>query len=250
MSILSSVTTEHRPTPPRVILYGTGGIGKTTWASNAPAPIMIRSENGIGNLKIPAFPVATAYEQIHNQLIALLDEPHEYKSVIIDSLDHTEPLIWDAVCRLNGKKTIEEFGYGKGYNEALAFWRQMYALLSRINTERGMAIILLAHHEVKSYNDPANDPYDRYQIKLHKAASALAQEWADCILFATYRVVTDDSGARTRGIGCGERCVYTEERPSHVAKNRWSLPYELPLDWVSFQEALKQSRANAQKGNP
>lgn len=237
MSVLANVTTKRGPAPPRVIIYGPGGVGKTTWATQSPQPIVLPTEDGLGNLDVPALPLMTDWSQMHQALLALINEQHDYRTVVIDSLDHLEPLIWKHVCDMGGKTSIEDFGYGKGYTEAASVWRQFFALLTDLRT-RGIACVCVAHHEVKVFNDPSREPYDRYQIKMHRAASALAIEWADAVLFANYQVVVDDTGNRARGIGSGERTLYTEERPSHVAKNRYGLPYELPMAWAEFQNNL------------
>jgi hypothetical protein len=97
-----------------------------------------------------------------------------------------------------------------------------------------MQVVLLAHTEIKVFNDPSNEPYDRYQIKLQARAAAIAQEWADAVLFVNFRATTQktDKGFKkfvTRGIGSGERVAYTEERPSHYAKTRYAMPSEVSL---------------------
>ena len=106
-----------------------------------------------------------------------------------------------------------------------------------------MQIIMLAHCDVKAYNDPSSEPYDRYTIKLHKGATAIVQEWADAVLFANYRtyVQATDKGFNqkvNKGIGTGERVLYTEERPSYYAKNRYQLPPELPFSYENFELAM------------
>ena len=64
---------------------------------------------------------------------------------------------------------------------------------------------------------------------------SLVQEWCDEVLFANYRVFTKSANEgfnRTRSvaIGEGERVIYCCERPSFQAKNRLSLPPEIPMD--------------------
>ena len=105
--------------PPRLIIHGVQGVGKTTLASNAPDPIFIQTEDGMGVLEAPRFPLAHNYEDVHDALMELAQKPHTYKSVVIDSLDWLQPLIWKKVCVDSGYTSIEEPGYGKGYIEAL-----------------------------------------------------------------------------------------------------------------------------------
>jgi hypothetical protein len=80
-------------------------------------------------------------------------------------------------------------------------------------------------------------------VKLHTRAAGIAEEWADCVLFANFRVYTTATKQGfekkvVRGVGTGERVVYTEERPGFRAKNRYSLPPELPFGWAEFAAAL------------
>ena len=47
-----------------------------------------------------------------------------------------------------------------------------------------MTVILVGHAEIKRFDSPETEPYDRYQPKLHAPASALIQERMDAVLFA------------------------------------------------------------------
>jgi hypothetical protein len=106
-------------------------------------------------------------------------------------------------------------------------------------------VIQLAHTDIRRFDSPEHEPYDRYVIKLHARAAALLQEHSDVVLFANYRVSTvkSDVGFNkkvTRALGSGERVLYTEERPAFLAKNRYGLPDVLPLDWPAFAAAMPQ----------
>jgi hypothetical protein len=245
MDLADMIQRGQRQQPPRIIIYGPGGVGKTTWAAGAPGAVILPTEDGSDSLDVARLPKATSYHDVMQSLNALHDQPHEFRTLVVDSLDHMEPLIWRATCEIGGKRSIEDFGYGRGYVEALGIWRQFFALCDDLRSDRGMALIYVAHHEIKSYQDPSSEPYDRYQIKMHKTAAALAIESVDAVLFATYRVhAVEGSTGRVRGMGSGERILLTEERPSHIAKNRWNLPYELPLDFAVFAAAKKSASKN------
>lgn len=228
--------------PPRIIIYGNHGLGKSTFGSMAPNPVFIQTEDGLAGLDCARLNKASSFADVISQLGELYNEPHDFKTVVIDSLDHLEPLIWARLIEEvpTGEKgaiirDIEDYGYGKGYIKALDIWREYLNALDMLRAERGMMIIQTAHSQVKRYDNPMSDPYDRFQIKLQERASALVQEKADIVLFADYAssvVKTKDKSGkdRTRAIGSGDRVLYTEERPAFQAKNRFRLPAEIPFD--------------------
>jgi hypothetical protein len=233
---LASISADPVIAPPRVVIYGPHGIGKTTFAAEAPAPILLPFEDGKGRLTIPSFPKISTYAETIEALTSLAKEEHQFQTAAVDSLDWLEPIVWAETCDRNGwKKGIEEPGFGKGYVAALEVWREFFDWLVWLRENKGMQTVLIAHTEIKRFDDPSSDPYDRYQIKLQPRASALAQEWADAVLFCNYKTYTTKADAGfnkkvTRGVGVGERVLHTEERPSHYAKNRYGLPPEIPFN--------------------
>jgi hypothetical protein len=238
-----------QPMPPRLLLYGTEGIGKSTFAAQAPVPIFIQTEDGLDEIACDKFPLAGTLDEVLAALCELHSEQHSYKTVVIDSLDWLERLIFDSLCREYSVSSIEKVdgGYARGYTHALTYWRQVLTLLNRLRAERGMIVICIAHSKIERFEDPESSAYDRYTPRLNKHACGLICEWADAVLFATrkFRVQTEDAGfSRKRGLAFalgkdgGERVIRTIGGPSCIAKNRYSLPEELHLSWPAFTFAL------------
>jgi len=241
------------PAPPRTMLYGVHGVGKSTWASRSESPVFIQTEDGLGQIECAKFPLAEDYAQVITAISDLYSEKHDYRTVVIDSLDWLERLIWAEVCRKRGVESIEDIGYAKGYIFALTQWREVLDGLTALRNERGMGVILIAHCTIEKFENPETDSYDRYVPRLHKHASAMVQEWCDAVLFAAYKVHTkavDEGFGRTKakGIGSGERIIRTTERPAHVAKNRLNLPDELPLDYQAYAQHLPQIKGEKSNG--
>ena len=229
--------------PPRITVYGTAGVGKTTFGSSAPNPVFVLTEDGLGQLQATSFPLARTFGEVLEALDALLVEQHDFETVVVDSLDWLEPLIWAEVAAQNGVQSIEHIGYGKGYIFATDLWRAYLDRLNRLRDERNMVVIQLGHSVIKRFDSPEHEPYDRYEIKLHARAAALVQEHSDCVLFANYRISTTkaDVGFQkkvNRAVGTGERVLYSQERPAFLAKNRYNLPHDLPMDWSVLQGHL------------
>lgn len=253
MSLLQQITTGAHPKPPRLLLYGVDGIGKTSTAANAPNAIFIPTEEGVGEYDVASFPLCKSLADVENAISALVNEDHKYKTLVLDTADWLEWLVWEKLCSDYNVKGIEKVdgGYSKGYKHALGYWRHILDGLDVLRDKKGMAIILLAHAKVEKFEDPETTAYDRYSPRMHKDASAMLREWVDAVLFATRKIITktEDAGFNKKrttaaGLGAngGDRILRCEGSPACLAKNRFNLPPELPLSWQALEDAIKAGR--------
>lgn len=238
---LADIRSKGKQKPPRIILYGGAGIGKTTFASKMPNPVFILTEDGMGTIEAFQTELQKSFDGVLGYLQDLLDEDHEYKTVVVDSIDWLEPLIWQKACDENGWKSIEQPGYGKGYVEVLKHWRQYLDLLNELREKKNMITLQIGHHQIKRFESPEIEPYDRYEPKLHRKACDLVMENSDCVFFANYKMGTvkkqGKGGLNTKAVQ-GDAVVYCREKPSHLAKNRYALPDFLPFEWSEIRKAM------------
>lgn len=227
----------------RVLLYGPEGVGKTTWASEAPSPIYLGAEDGTSQLDIARFPEPERWEDVFAAVEQLMGG-HEYQTFVVDTLDWVEPLVWRWVCdnvpdEKGGRRAaIDDYGWGRGYNAAVDQWRRFIAALDRLRAAKGVDIILLAHTQIKNYKNPTGPDFDRYELKLHGKSAGLLREWVDAVLFAQYETFTQEQDKRTKGIDSGARVVHTERRAGFEAKNRLGLPSRMALSYGEFHTAM------------
>lgn len=263
---LASIKRNERK-PPRILVYGPEGIGKNTFAICEHAPespdsppgavrpgvIVIQTEDGLGDIPAPAFPLAKSFEEVEEAMGSLYSEEHEFDTLVFDSLDWFEPLVWEYTCRQNNWESIESPGYGKGYIQADNNWRRFFNGINLLRDERNMTIIFTAHQQIVKVEDPELPTYDMADIKLHKRASAIAGEYTDVILRAMIKTMmtTDASAsksqvksgdARKLAVTTGQRVITTQPRPGAKAKNRYHLPAELPMDWQAFSAAMTKNQ--------
>lgn len=239
MSILSQIKRGTADLPPRVLCCGPEGVGKTTFASKAPAPLFIAAEDGLTGMDhLPRFNPA-GLDELNSLVDELITAPNGYKNLVVDTTDWIERLICSSVCKRDNKTDIEDYGYGKGY---VVMEGELVKLLQKFDTLRHrqkMGIVLLSHVQIKTFNDPRGESYDRFEMKGHKRFTGILREWPDANLFCTFEVFkTKVKGAqREKTIG-GDRIMHTQWSPAWDAKNRLNLPETLPMEWDEFQAAV------------
>ena len=237
------ILTGKKQTPRRCLLYGVHGIGKSTWAAQAPNVLMMDLEDGLADIDCSRTEVVKDLLHAREIIEWLRSEKHEFRTLVIDSADWLERIIHQRVAQKNGKATVGDIPYGNGYKQALGEWQQILKRLDYLRNERGLNIVLLAHSKVSKFADPAGDSYDRYTPALHEASAALLQEWVDELLFAHYKVHTrkEDEGfgrERTVAVGGTERIVKTSETATVLAKNRLAMPAEIGFSWAAYAQHM------------
>jgi len=223
------ITRGIRVTAKRIVIHGVEGIGKSTLAAGLPNPLVLDTEDGTNAIDV-------ARVRCDDQMITegtlheLARDAQGFQTVVIDSIDWAERQMIEHLLRKDQKRSIEDYGFGKGYTMVA---EAMSRFLSVCDTliDRGINVVLVGHTKVARVSPPDMDEgYDRFELKLTKQSSPLVKEWADCILFANYktRLVEGDDG-RTRARGGKERVLHTERTAAWDAKNRFGLPAELPM---------------------
>ncbi len=221
--------------PPRILVYGSEGSGKTSLAAKFPSPIFLQIEDGCpSGISIATFSILDSYTQVREALTALATEAHQFKTIVVDSLDPLEGLIWQDVCATQGWASIETPGYGKGYVVVDKWWLDFLAALDFLRREHGMMTVLLAHSAIERIDDPRTASYTSYQLRLHKRARGLIQDQMDAVGFLApdLNIQSEDVGfnkKRVRADGGSTRWLHWEGRPSFVAKNRYGLPAKMMI---------------------
>jgi hypothetical protein len=251
MSFLAQVKSGKLVEPVTLLLYGVDGVGKSTFGSEAPRPIFLGAERGTSQLDVSRFPEPKSFKECREMVDELTKgEGCPFSTLVVDTLDWLEPLIWKEVLDEQVKKVsdVSKIGYNKGYESATLKAREFMALLTQLKDTKKMNIILLAHSKIKTFQDPITPQgYDRYMLALRDDMANVWRQYVDAVMFANYEVFVKDD--EKRGYGDGLRVLYTEERPSFQAKNRYGLPFRLPLrkgeGWKVFIEAVEKGEPNS-----
>lgn len=247
--MLSNVTRGKIKLPHLLLLYGPDGVGKSTFGAQAPSPIFLGPEKGTINLNVARFPTPKTWDDVNTALDELSNENHGYRTLVIDTLDWLEPLVYAHICAKDGASNIEKAagGYGKGYREAYNEMLEFRHKLSFLRESKEINIILLAHSKVNTFEDPTTDHgYSRYELKLQESNSislrAMWREYVDSVLFCNFETFSKGEGKSARGVTTRERKMWTERDAGFDAKNRFSLPFEMPLDFLVYDKSVNSTK--------
>lgn len=215
MSLKDLVSSKGCVEDDRVIIYGPSGAGKTTMACTFPSPVLLRVEDGARGVDVPTWPqVFTSLNGVIGAVTDLIKEEHEFKTLIIDSLDWLEPLVWDYTATEGGKGSIEDWGYQKGYKVyAIKVWDRVLQTLDVLRKKKSMRIVLVGHAQRVSVKNPDTESYLQYDLKLEGAAREKLREWADEVYFLHAKidgVKKEQQVSRARGIGARELILSDE----------------------------------------
>ena len=224
----------------KFLFYGVEGIGKSTLAAGMPGAVFIPVENP--RLAVEAFPQPKTLDDVYEMLRYLSEEKHDHKTVVVDSIDAMEGLVWSHICKKNGWNSIEDAGFGKGYVVAMEEWRSFLVRLERV-WAKGINAVMIGHSTVRMFQNPEGENYERYSTKLFEGKEtkpgALIRGWCDAVLFINYEtVLVKDKAKKTKAKETGARLIHTEWRASFDAKNRFNLPPTVPLSWEDLNAAI------------
>lgn len=236
LSSLKSTKQQAQERAPIVLIYGVDGVGKTSLAAEFPAPMYLPTtgERAPSDLDMPTPGTIETADDLWEVVGYLLTEEHNIKTLIIDSLDGLEPVMNAVTCQRIGALSIDDnsrespAAFGRGDVQADVEWDQFMDACDDLATA-GINVVMLAHPEIKRFDSPVTDPYDRYQVKLRKRAAALIRERCDVVAFMNYRVSLKSKTVApkkevTHAEGGKERKIHLVEGAGFVAKNRYSMP--------------------------
>jgi hypothetical protein len=224
-----------------IFLYGVHGVGKTSFAAAAPAPIFILAEDpGFDKLglSVDHFPVAKSWAEIINNLKMVLAEGAAYKTVVIDTIDAAFSLAEKHLIETEpsfNKSRADYDNYGKGYKFLAAEIRDNFLRLCNQIRDNGKTIVLLA------FQNPEGKDWDRYQPKLpdggKTSINRLICEAADMVLFANYVTIVKDGKGQA-----SNRVLYTTNSAAFEAKQRHGIPSMIEFSWDFLQKLIASAK--------
>lgn len=210
----------------RVIIHGPSGSGKTTLASLIEKSRFIdRDSDGTKGLHVSRVEGIDTFDDAMNALgTAALWTGID--TVVVDSGTAFQEMATLKVVGLpkpgETPKSIESFGFGKGYRMLYETMLLLFAALDR-HIEQGRNVVLVCHSTTGNTPNPSGEDYLQHQLALQQTNQGQlrtrAEGWADHVIFIN-RDVSVKEGSKKAGATTGSRSLQTVWSPWWVAKTR------------------------------
>ncbi len=128
-------TTKTKPTTDlakqSILLYGVPKLGKSSFASQFPEAMFFECEPGLNHLEV--FKVPTySWEAFLEACKLLAKGDHNFKTLVIDTVDNAFKMCSDYVCAKHGIEYEGDMGHGKGWALVKNEWHRVLTRLASL----------------------------------------------------------------------------------------------------------------------
>lgn len=235
-------TTDPQAKPSIIMLvYGQGGVGKTTFASTAPKPLLVDCENGSKYFGLRGIEMDVARIANWEDLNGIFDiaKSGEYETIIIDPIGELMEKLKRYMIAKGEKKFVQSDG-----SPSMAGWGWLKDTLRttiKVLRDSGVNLLLVAH--------VAEDKDEDKMVKRPMLMTKLSEELVNMVDIVGYMTVINDPEE-------GEKRIILVDSTSekYVAKDRTGqLGKYIPPNFTDIIDAsqgtktFKWSNPNAKK---
>lgn len=225
-------------TPPKkrladltTLIYGPTKIGKSTWCAQADGAIFLATEPGLHSLETFQIPITT-WDEMLAACADIAGGKHEFRTVVVDTVDNAFKLCADYVCRQNDVTHESELAYGKGYALIANEFLRVLTKLAFLPT----GLFLVSHSQEREI-ETRTGRHIKTVPTLPDRPRQLVLGMADLVLFCDLEVQRDADGNPVY-----RRVMRTKPSIHYEAGDRTGrLPETIPLDYPSFLGAFGET---------
>lgn len=246
MSILAGAR-KPQAEPMICTIFGDPGSGKTSLAASFPKPLLIRTVGEAMPKDVPFDQMPDTLDEIEKpdqlfeQLMALVNEEHDYRTAIIDSVTGLEAMFIAHILASDPKaKSMAQAlgGYGAGRDAVTAQHARVRRAAEVLRTRKGMNVVFIAHADIDRIDPPEGEGYSRRSIRLHNKSIAPYVDSVDLVGLVRQGMVLIGEEGSKKAITTGDRILSTYLTPASIQKNRYGIVED--IDIVKGENPLAQ----------
>ena len=246
MSILDKIAVT-KVLPPRITIYGSPGIGKSTLASQFPEPLFITTEQ-TGLTGVNAIAPPKTFSKLWENAVSLLKEKDlPFKTIVVDSISKLDQLVVDHILakepekRDGTKATLATAcgGYGAGYLAGQQVHQAFKGLMDRFQ-DRGIAVVYIGHLASVKHKAPDMEDFDKYSIVMsHEKSKQPYVDDVDAVIFCRLKsYVSETDSGRNLVTSTEDRVIVATASDGHVSKNRFNMPKEVSMSFEALSKYI------------
>lgn len=203
-----------------VLLYGPTKIGKSTWCSHAPDALFLATEPGLNSLEVYQVSITT-WEELLSACAAIARGDHQFKTIIIDTIDNAWRMCADFICRQHNVTHEADLPYGKGFQLISTEFHRVITKLACL--PYGLYMI---SHAQETEVETRTGKYNKTVPTLPERARRIVLGLVDMVLFCDLEPGASDEP---------QRVMRTKPNRYYEAGDRTGrLPDTIPLDYSLF----------------
>lgn len=173
-----------------ILVYGRAKIGKSTLCSQFDVPLFLATESGLSNLEVYKV-IVNSWETFLQACGEIAKGNHNFKTVVIDTIDNLVVYCSDWVCRKHNVNHPADLPHGKGWHFVTAELTRAMVKLSSLP----YGLIMVSHCDMQEV-ETKTKKYNRWTISVSGKNRAIFLNMADIILFIDSEMDRDHNETR------------------------------------------------------
>ena len=184
------------------LIFSNPKVGKSTFCSHIPGALFAPTEEGLNYLEVNRIPLVDRWEQVLDLGRALAKEDHNYKMVIVDTVDQAFNRCEEYICKREKAVKISDIDMGAGYAMVK---KEFIRVMTKFNS-LGLGLVFNSHSKLREVKTKTLT-YTMMDTSLSPGASQAVCGFMDHIFYA----YIDEKGKRlmrtkpTKYINAGDR---------------------------------------------
>lgn len=215
-----------------IYIYGPGGVGKTTLASQLEKPLLLACE--LGYSALPGIKAADIMSWADmKSVVKQLKSPKAkemYKSISIDTVDLAADMCEKYICNREGVEKISDIPWGGGFRMVKKEFEETFRTIAM----NGYALFFISHSKDKTFKREDGSEYNQIVPSLSASNNDIIRNMSDIQGYAHPVIDEDGNSVVVLSLRSPDNSVECKSRFKYIDT-------EIPFNYEAISAALKNA---------